>query len=395
MLPSTPQIFYGREIEIEQILHHFEQRPPRIAILGAGGIGKTTLARIVLHHARITTRYGEHRVFVACQTLTSKFQLAAVISEHLSLKQNNDPAHSVVRHFTRSTPYLLILDNLETSWEPLDSRRDIEEFLASLVNVDHLALMVATRPSVLPYLINYQITMRGAERPAKVQWTRPFILPLKPLEPEAARNMFTEITDARYSIEEADRVLALKDNLPLAVSLLAHLADFEGCSVVLSRWDSEKTTIVSEGCNPRSSLDLSISLSLSSPRICSDPPSKEMLRLLSILPDGLSDEELVQTKFPFAKIWRCKTTLIRTSLAYLDEHKRLKVLIPVREYIQRFQPPDESIIKPLRIYFQELLEVYMENANNTKHQVVSQLSTNYFNIQDILAMGSDRAIRTQ
>jgi hypothetical protein len=70
-------------------------------------------------------------------------------------------------------------------------------------------------------------------------------------------------------------------------------------------------------------------------------------------------------------------------------------LIPVREYIQRFQPPDESIIKPLRIYFQELLEVYMENANNTKHQVVSQLSTNYFNIQDILAMGSDRAIRTQ
>jgi hypothetical protein len=43
-----------------------------------------------------------------------------------------------------------------------------------------------------------------------------------------------------------------------------------------------------------------------------------------MLPDGLSDIELVQSRLPFENILGCKAGLICTSLAYSDEHKRLK-----------------------------------------------------------------------
>ncbi|KAJ7934601.1 hypothetical protein B0H13DRAFT_2488420, partial [Mycena leptocephala] len=233
-------------------------------------------------------------------------------------------------------PSLLILDNLETLWEPAGSRSDIEDFLSLLADVDHLALM---------------ITMRGAERPAKVAWTRPFLLPLKPLEQEAARQTFIDIADDKHSPEEIDKVLSLTDNMPLALNLFANLVDLEGCSNVLSRWEEEKTSLISDGYDKKSNLDLSISLSLSSSRMESVPHSRELLSLLSMLPDGLSDAELVQSRLPIDNILGCKAALIRTSLAHNDEHKHLKVLVPIREYMQKTQPPGDHLIWPLLKHF--------------------------------------------
>ncbi|KAF7328371.1 hypothetical protein MVEN_02552700 [Mycena venus] len=50
MLPPRPKIFHGRNSEVNHIVNIFNQESPRIAILGAGGMGKTCLARAVLHH---------------------------------------------------------------------------------------------------------------------------------------------------------------------------------------------------------------------------------------------------------------------------------------------------------------------------------------------------------
>ncbi|KAJ7742806.1 hypothetical protein B0H16DRAFT_1018358 [Mycena metata] len=143
--------------------------------------------------------------------------------------------------------------------------------------------------------------------------------------------------------------------MPLAIHLLAHLVDTEGCSMVLSRWKTEKTSLLSEGSDRKSNLDLSISLSLSSPRITSMPHSQDLLSLLSILPNGLSDVELRQTNFPIQDILGCKTALLRTALAYTDDHQRLKVLVPIREYMQNVLPAAAQMIRPLFKYFQELL----------------------------------------
>jgi hypothetical protein len=154
----------------------------------------------------------------------------------------------------------------------------------------------------------------------------------------------------------------------------------------LSRWEEEKTSLISDGYDRTSNLDLSISLSLSSPRLNSH--SKDLLSLLSMLPDGLSDVELVQSKLPLDNILGCKAALIRTSLAYSDEHKRLKALVPIKEYMQKIQPPKDHLIQPLLKHFQELLEFFMEyHGNQSSASTVTRISSNYSNIQNVLQNG--------
>ncbi|KAJ7891116.1 hypothetical protein B0H13DRAFT_2530154, partial [Mycena leptocephala] len=343
----------------------------RIAILGAGGMGKTSLARAIIHHTEITERYNQYRFFVACDSAATQVELAALIGAHVGLKPGKDLTHPVIQYFSSSSKSLLILDNLETLWEPVESRGKIEEFLSLLTGVDHLALV---------------ITMRGAERPAKVAWTHPFLPTLKSLEQDAARQTFIDIADSTHDPKEVDKVLSLTDNLPLAISLIAHLVDSEGCSHVLSCCKEEKTSLISDGYNRTSNLDLSISLSLSSPRL--NPHSKDLLSLLSMLPDGLSDVELVQSKLPIDNILSCKAALVGTTLAYSDEHKRLKALVPIREYMQKIQPPGDHLIRPLHKHFQELLEFLLEyHGTQSSSSTVARVLSNYSNIQNVLQNG--------
>jgi hypothetical protein len=125
---------------------------------------------------------------------------------------------------------------------------------------------------------------------------------------------------------------------------------------------------------------------LSSPRL--NPHSKDLLSLLSILPDGLSDVELVQSKLPIDNILSCKAALVGTTLAYSDEHKRLKALVPIREYMQKIQPPGDNLIQPLLKHFQELLEFFAEyRGNESSSSTVARVSSNYSNIQNVLQNG--------
>ncbi|KAJ7042185.1 P-loop containing nucleoside triphosphate hydrolase protein, partial [Mycena alexandri] len=372
-LPAEPKIFHGRDLELAAILKLFKQGTPRIAILGAGGMGKTSLARTVVHHEEITTKYHGNRFFVTCDTASSKPELAGLIGAHLGLKPGKDLTRAVLQHFSSSPPSFLILDNLETVWDSTKSREEIDEFLSLLTDINSLALV---------------ITMRGAERPSKVQWTRPFLLPLPPLTQDAARKMFIDIADDKHSLEEVDQVLGLTDNMPLSISLLAHMVDVEGCAEILARWETEKTSLISEGYDRRSNLELSISLSLSSHRIVTMPQSRDLLALLSMLPDGLSDAELKQTRFPIKDILGCKAALLCTVLAYTDDHKHLKVLVPIREYMGGLFPPTAQMIHPLLKHFHELLESSMATFGMRSGMVpIDRITSNYTNIQNILRYG--------
>src|SRR6201996_7080437 len=144
MLPSMPQILHGRESELSDILQMFPQGAPRIAILGAGGMGKTSIARAVLHHPDIIHKYGDSRIFVTCDVASTMPELLALIVNHLGLKLGKNPTQQIIRHFASRPPSLLILDNLETAWESTGSCKEIEEFLALLTDIQHLALMVSS-----------------------------------------------------------------------------------------------------------------------------------------------------------------------------------------------------------------------------------------------------------
>ncbi|KAJ7914375.1 hypothetical protein B0H13DRAFT_1464985, partial [Mycena leptocephala] len=287
---------------------------PRIAILGGGGMGKTSLARAVLHHPDICTKF-ERRFFVSAESTSTNIDLAASIGQHLGLEEQHDLTKPVVNYLSKMPACLLILDNLETPWEPVQSL--ITMFTISLAHLEH-------------------ITMRGAERPAKVRWTYPFLMPLQPLTDDAAQQTFIDIIDNSHDPEEMNQLLQFTDNMPLAVDLIAHLVDNEGVANVLNRWETEKTSLFSAGYDRKSNLDTSIRLSLSNPRITSG--SKELLSLLSTLPDGLSDMEL-QSRVPIQDIFQSKAALLATSLTYQDNKKRLRSLVPIREHIQQFSPP--------------------------------------------------------
>ncbi|KAJ7875471.1 P-loop containing nucleoside triphosphate hydrolase protein [Mycena olivaceomarginata] len=210
MLPAKPKIFYGHESELDHIMKLLGQQSPRIAILGGGGMGKTSLARAALHHPDTTAKY-EYQLFVSAECATTSVELAALIGLHVGLDPGKDLTKHVVRYFSRKPRLLLVLDNVETVWEPIQSQGGIEEFFSLLTDIEHLASI---------------ITMRGAERPAKVHWTHPFLLPLQPLSDEAAQQTFMDITDNFYMNEDIHQILRLTDNMPLALDLIAHLSDY-------------------------------------------------------------------------------------------------------------------------------------------------------------------------
>jgi hypothetical protein len=173
--------------------------------------------------------------------------------------------------------------------------------------------------------------MRGAERPAKVKWTHPFLAPLQPISGSAALQAFIEAADDIHEEEKVKQLLELTAHMPLAVSLMASVAAYEGCDNTLSRWKTESTCMLSDGYDKRTSLDISIMLSFTSSRMT--PGAQDLLSILSMLPDGFTDTDLLQAGLPITGILVCKTTLLSTALAFVDREKRIQVLAPIREHI--------------------------------------------------------------
>jgi hypothetical protein len=199
--------------------------------------------------------------------------------------------------------------------------------------------------------------------------------------------MFLEIADDVHEEREIQKLLALTGNLPLAIDIIAHLADYEGCPQVLERWETEKISLLSDGHDKRSNLEVSLQLSLSSPRMESAQDAKTLLSLLSLLPDGLSDVELTQSKLPLRDPLSCKAALLRTSLAYLDHDHRLKALVPIREYMGSVHPPSYALVYALLQYFQTLLQLYRRYLGLELGQVIHQIAPNIGNLQSIILHG--------
>ncbi|KAJ7261247.1 P-loop containing nucleoside triphosphate hydrolase protein, partial [Mycena rebaudengoi] len=369
LLPPCPQIFNGRKSELQDVVNILIQDSAHIAILGVGGMGKTSLATMALHNPQVEAKYS-HRYFVPCHSSPTCTELAATIAAYIGLEKGSNMAKKVAHYFVHAPPSLLVLDNLETPWEALSSRSEVEEFLSLLTDAPQLSLMV---------------TLRGAEHPSKVKWTRPFLAPLEPLSNVAARQTFIEVADEGHDDASIKELLELTGNLPLAVSLIASVAGSEGCAKALSRWKLESTWMLSDGYDQRSSLDISIMLSYTSSRMT--PGAQELLSLLSMLPDGLADADLVQAKLPIPDILACKATLIRTALAFVGQDQHLKVLVPIREHILSIHPPRNTLKLKLREHFHQILDLWNQFKNLNVADILPQISGNLGNFNTVLHDG--------
>ena len=282
--PNTPQIFFGRDAELTQIVHMVisgvASRPARIAILGPGGYGKTTLASAVLTHDRIREHFGDARHFVTCESIYSFEALLIELGKTLRVLDGPPQALWLRIHTALSSrESILCLDNFESPWDQSSElKHSVEELLSRITVLHHVTLL---------------ITMRGVERPARTHWSQPFLEPLDTFSHAAARQVWQAIA-GNYD-EYAAKLTAAVDYVPLAVDLLAHLSQMTPPMLLWEEWNSKQTKVVQMGEMHRlSNLEYSIQLSTNCQRMKANPSAKNLLGVLSMLSDGLHIKQLQQ-----------------------------------------------------------------------------------------------------
>lgn len=346
LLPPAPSIFFGRQEVVDELVKIVVSeseggRSARVAVLGGGGIGKTSLTLVLLHNGQVEATFGARRFFARCDAVTSADGLLSVIAVAMGVSGGDLLSLIRQRLEDTSSPSLLVLDNFETPWEPPSLRESIEEVLNHLASISSLSLV---------------ITLRGLERPLGPKWTTPFLPPIKPLDPISARLTFLAISDS----DDAGVIDLLQklDYVPLAITLMANLAQFESTSSLLKRWENEHVSMLARGsANRLSSMEMSIQLSVDSPRVRENPEALPLLRLISLLPDGVEDDNHLEAiAASFQNPSRAAATLKQVSLAYSSDTRCLAVLAPIREFVAHSQD------KPALEHRQSLVRYYLQLA---------------------------------
>ncbi|KAF7978286.1 hypothetical protein HWV62_1140 [Athelia sp. TMB] len=351
--PVPPKIFCGRDelvSELANLCCSGEQQ--NIAILGAGGLGKTSTALHVLHQIDVCKRYGKRTFFVGCDGLTTVDALALRILHIMQAPtpSNENPVDVLRSVLIGSSHTLLLLDNFESIW---DSRRDHEAARGILQ-----AIASATATSLI-------ITMRAANPPPGVQWT--WRSTLSTLSPEAARNVFMTINPmfcrgSSSGDEILSELLKEVDYVPLAIHLLAQVSLDLTPESTLRQWQKKKTqmlTLDQFTADRLESVEVSIALSINSLDTSGNSEAIQLLGMLCLLPDGLFQWqerlELIEEKFDTARsdLQRIR----RFALAYTSDDK-LGILSPIRHFVLSHHPPDPEHVQCIHDIFWKLVDTY-------------------------------------
>ena len=377
--PTTPQIFFGRDAELAQIVQmittNLGSRPARIAILGPGGYGKTTLAHAVLTVDVIREHFGDARYFVPCESVTSSGALLTELGKTLGVVSSGSDAWSRILATLTSMESIICFDNFESPWDQhVEIRHSVEEMLSRVTELHHVTVL---------------ITMRGAERPARTQWTQPFLKPLETLDHVAAKEIW-QANAGNYD-NFSEKLIEAVDYVPLAIDLLSHLSQVMPPALLWKEWNSKQTKAIQTGQEHRlSNLEYSIQLSITSGRMTANLSAKNLLGVLSILPDGLHVKHL--NKFDDIlvdlDITSCLQTLLQCSLIKLNEERYQPHPI-VQHYclnqgmsLSKHKAAIEKLYITLALYdhrtasSKEYGERVLE-VNNTRATILSLLNSNY------------------
>ncbi|KVN03066.1 ATP-binding protein [Burkholderia diffusa] len=226
---SHPVPLVGRQTEIGQIVDMLE-RAPVVTLVGAGGIGKTSLAGRVAHEWR--ARSGDRVVFVELACAATRDDVLRAIATELGLDVDGVPAVEQIGDALAATRGLLVLDNAE---HVVDLVADLVETLTS-----HSATPRVLVTSREPLHISVETVFRVS----------PLAVPDRSASiDEIVRHSAVELFLARIRAATPDcavdaaglrligDICRRLDGLPLAIELAAARVATLGLEVVAARLD--------------------------------------------------------------------------------------------------------------------------------------------------------------